>query len=730
MDLQRNTVKSELFSGKKANSPKNERFRQVIIGLVTFIIIYGFVAFSITPQRYNLSPGDIATVDIISPKDVIDDITTNMLIEQAKNNAGEVYLPDKSVQVQAVSGVNTFFEKVLEIKNQDIKSAQNTQSTQNTQNAGTTDKAKADKLKTESQFILPDVLADDDYITAVKANDGDLNALKDKIIENLNIIFGQNIKNDENDLKAKKQDFSYSMANLKLNKELRDLGTSIGFVLIKPNMVYDSKATIEKQDEAKDKVKPAVIRKYQKIVTKGEEVTDAQIAVLKKLGLLEKQWEIDIPSLIGLGILIALLEGLVIIYLYKFSPEIIKSLSKLMLISIIVVIELLFAIFISAYNISGFLIPTAFAAMLVAILLKPGVALVLNVALSAFVTLIAGYNIDIFIVALIGGSAGAIAVSRMHQRNDLIRAGLIVSLVNAFSILGTSLINSSLTETVLIMSLLGIINGALSSIFTTGLLPFCETTFDIVTPMKLLELSNPNQPLLKRLLFEAPGTYHHSILVGNLAEAAVDAIGGNSLLARVGSYYHDVGKVKRPYFFKENQLTNENPHDKITPSLSTLIITSHVKDGSEMAKKYKLPSSIINMIKQHHGTTLIKYFYVKAVNDSSIHDDVKEEQFRYEGPKPDTRESAIIMLADSVEAAVRSIPSPTKASIEEMVRKIIKDKVDDNQLDNCDITLKDLNKITSAFFNVLNGIYHDRIEYPQLDTNEKEGISNDSNDRQ
>lgn len=713
MDLQRNTVKQGVLIKKKKNFLGSIRFQQYTIGVIIFLIIYGFVASSITPQRYNLSVGEISTVDIISPKDVADEYETGKLIDQAKKGAGEVYTPDRYVEQQTINNVNTFFDKVLDIKN----------------NQALDENSKALKLKSDSAIILADTLADDDYLSAIKAGIDDLNILRGKVIESLSSAFEQKINNNENDLKAKKQDYSYSMANLKLNKELRDLGTSIGFILIKPNMVFDSKATEEKQNEVISKIKPVVLRKYQKIVGRGEEVTEGQIAVLKKLGLLEKQNGIDLPSYIGIGILIILMEALVVLYLYKFAPEILNSRSKLILIGIITTLELLFAKFIFVYNISGFLIPTAFAAMLITILMRPRAAIIVNIALSMFITLMTGYNIDVFMVALIGGSAGALFVSKMQQRNDLIIAGALVGAVNALSILGTSLVNSAFTTTVFWQSLFGLINGGLSSIFTIGLLPFCETTFDIVTPLKLLELSNPNQTLLKRLLFDAPGTYHHSILVGNLAEAGVEAIGGNSLLGRVGAYYHDIGKVKRPYFFKENQITNENLHDKITPTLSTLIITSHIKDGVELAKKHKLPTMLVDMIKQHHGTTLVKYFYVKAVNDSDPHHEVKEEQFRYEGPKPCTKESAVIMLADSIEAAVRSISLPTKSSIEEMVKKIIKDKLDDNQLDECDLTLKDLKIINIAFLNVLNGIYHDRIEYPDLVANDKVGEYGDDNDR-
>jgi len=237
--------------------------------------------------------------------------------------------------------------------------------------------------------------------------------------------------------------------------------------------------------------------------------------------------------------------------------------------------------------------------------------------------------------------------------------------------------------------------------------------------VRLLELSYPGNPLLKRLLTEAPGTYHHSILVGNLAEAAAEAINGDSLLTRVGAYYHDVGKLKRPYFFIENQMNTDNPHDKIAPTLSALILTFHVKDGVELAREYKLPEDIINIIEQHHGSGLCTYFYHKALENGQ-NESIAEEEFRYDGPKPQTREAALVMLADSVEAAVRSLQNRTYNRVEGMVHRILKDKLLDGQLDECDLTFKDLDVIASAFIQVLSGIFHARIEYPDL-SREEEG---------
>jgi len=234
----------------------------------------------------------------------------------------------------------------------------------------------------------------------------------------------------------------------------------------------------------------------------------------------------------------------------------------------------------------------------------------------------------------------------------------------------------------------------------------------LTTSSKLLELSNPNQPILRRLLMEAPGTYHHSIIVGNLAESAADAIGANSLLARVGAYYHDIGKIKRPYFFIENLINNnENPHDKLAPTLSTLILTAHIKDGLEFAKEYKLPKIITDIIAQHHGTSLISFFYHKAAENEKA-ENLNKADFSYEGPKPQSKEAAIVMLADSVEAGVRSLKNPTPGRMEAFVRKVIKDKLEEGQLEESDLTFRELDTIVQAFLRVLNGIFHSRIEYP------------------
>jgi putative nucleotidyltransferase with HDIG domain len=350
--------------------------------------------------------------------------------------------------------------------------------------------------------------------------------------------------------------------------------------------------------------------------------------------------------------------------------------------------------------------------MLISILLDTALAIFASFVLSILLGMMMDNQLSFVVVGLTGCLVGIYAVSSFSDRAGLIRSGSYVSLANFLAIFTIGLLTGAKAEVVATGVVMGVLNGFLSSVLTLGSLPYLEAAFGITTSVRLLELANPNQPLLKRLLMEAPGTYHHSILVGNLAEAAAEAVGADALIVRVGAYYHDIGKLKRPYFFIENQVGGENPHEKLSPSLSTLIITSHVKDGLELAREYNLPACVQEIIEQHHGTSLVSYFYQRAL-ESERPELVTENSFRYDSRKPQSKEAALVMLADSVEAAVRALQKPTPGRLEGLTRKIIKEKLHDGQLDECDLTLKDLDRIAEAFVRVLSGIFHTRIEYPE-----------------
>ena len=481
------------------------------------------------------------------------------------------------------------------------------------------------------------------------------------------------------------------------------------------------KVDTEATETAKAKILATVtpvyrtILKGEMIVSKGQVITEEQYDILYLMGYAD---EVNISKIAGsLAIILLVLLGITIIYMRTFCKDKYRDLGymQILMLTVLVLVildELILSVTVSpSADISaqiGFLLPSPMGTMLVATLFNPNMAVFFNGIFAIFAGILTG-DVQFVLLSLISGMVGAIGIIRLTERSDLYKTALYIALINVIAIGAWGILNRTIWDVIWVGMLFGILNGVFSAVLTLGLLPLIESMFGVTTSIKLLELSNPNQPLSKKLMLEAPGTYHHSVMVGNLGEAAAEAVGADGLIVRVGAYYHDIGKIKRPYFFTENQFNGENPHDKISPTLSALIITSHVKDGVEMATEAKLPPMIIDMIAQHHGNSLISYFYQKA---KETDEEVREEDYRYEQPKPQTKEAAILMMADTVEAAVRSKTGATPGQIEGFIRTLIKGKLNDGQFDECDLTFKDLDKIAETFGRVINGMYHKRIEYP------------------
>ncbi len=358
-------------------------------------------------------------------------------------------------------------------------------------------------------------------------------------------------------------------------------------------------------------------------------------------------------------------------------------------------------------------IPVALGSVLLTVLFNARTAFGAAVAVSIITTLMVTEEISFLLYGIVGAMVGAFSIRRTQERTVFYRAGFWVALANVCTVIVFVPIYGWTASTLVYGLIASLVNGVLVALFASTLLPVLEYLFETATDLKLLELSNLNQPLLKQLMKTAPGTYHHSLMLGELAEAASEAIGANPLLCRVGAYYHDIGKVRKPAYFIENQMDAMNRHDKLSPSLSSLIVVSHVKDGIEMALEHRLPPTIVDLIPQHHGTRVVTYFYEKA-KDSQDPDlgEVKEEDYRYPGPKPQTREAAILMLADAVEAAARTLTDPTPARIKGLVQRIVNTIFTEGQLSECDLTLKDLHQIGNAFVRVLTAIHHHRVDYP------------------
>lgn len=480
---------------------------------------------------------------------------------------------------------------------------------------------------------------------------------------------------------------------------------------IKANYFFDQSKTDEAVKEALKSVSKVMIKKNQTIVKEGEPITQQQINILTELGLVGEDLSKDyIYTYIILAFFVLFVLGMQYMYLKKEKKEILIDTK---LVFLILLLNLLSVISARVFTfVSLFIIPIACAPILMTVFLDSKISIVINSLNLLFVAVIVGFDPQVILIGIVSTIVSSTTLKKVSQRNDILYSTVYVAAAVAVVILSSGILLSNNIKQILLDVILAVFGAFISGILAMGLLPFLESSFSLVTNMKLLELSNPNNPLLKRLLMEAPGTYHHSVMVANLAEVAAEEVGANPMLVRVGAYYHDVGKIKRPFFFGENQLGGTNPHDKISPTLSTTIIISHVKDGLELAKEYDIPKVVSDMIVQHHGTTLVKYFYYTLKNSSENPDEIREEDFRYPGPKPQSKEAAIIMMADSVEAAVRSIQEPTLEKIEDMVNNIVKDKMNSNQLNECDLTFRELEVIKACFLRVLKGIYHHRIEYP------------------
>ncbi len=499
-----------------------------------------------------------------------------------------------------------------------------------------------------------------------------------------------------------------------LDRPAADLTVLSGVVgaVVQPNLVLDPQKVGRAREQAMRAIAPIYIEQGQIIIRKGDLVEPEHVEILRDLGLYGQK--MNYAMAVGIVIIVALLLVLLVYYVKQYHPESARNRRQQLLLGLTIVVVAVLAKLAGLLHIpaAGYLIPTALAGILISILLDTRLAVIAVLLLTVVVAIVMGQDTRYVVIALAGGLAGVFSVSKVSQRSDVTRAGLIVGFTNFLAMIAFGLLRSEWY--MLSYAVLGVVNGLVSAVLAIGLLPYLETAFDITSAIRLLELSNPNHPLMRTLLMEAPGSYHHSMIVGNLAEAAAEAVGADALLARVQAQYHDIGKTRRPYFFIENQYGADNPHDRIAPSLSTLIITSHVKDGLELARQYKLPKVVVDVIPQHHGTDMVKYFYHKAMESAKEDEIIDKKDFSYPGPPPQSKETAIVMLADSVEAAVRSLKEPTPGRIEGVVRKLIKDRLHSGQLDESDLTFKDLDKIAEAFVRVLAGLFHHRIEYPDM----------------
>lgn len=685
----------------------------VYIFLAGTAVLCLLLMLAVTPQRYDLKVGDIAPNTITASKDVVDEISTARQQEAAAASVEPTYVYKEGISAEVMqnlqsvlaqaTAVQKYGQRVLETAAPDDRQKQKNY------------QFSEAELKYARSLLTQLTLADYQLDTLLRATEEQMTEMCSNLTAAVENTMNTTVR--ETNVNESIQ-YLQQIIGLKTDIDLlQNVVMPILRKVVQPNMVIDQEATDKLRQEARDAVEPVVYKQGQNIVLARERVTANQLEMLRSLGMLDND-TFDLNIYIGAFLLVLLSMMVLLIALILLDPELLASPKKLVLVMLVLCLTM--GACVLAKEINPYLTPALLGVMMLTGLIgaRAGVAgcLTLTVLVSA---LLAGGDtsytseiVNLLFISFISGFLVVIILRRKPYRQQVLLCGLLTGLSNMVIILTIGFMTNNSMGLVMNNALWSALSAVVASVLCIALDALMEAVFRLATPAKLLELSNPNQPILRRLMIEASGTYHHSIIVANLAEAAAETVGANPLLCRAGAYYHDIGKLKRPMYFKENQL-GENPHEHTNPYISAAIVTAHTRDGVMLAQQYHLPQEIQDIIIEHHGDTPVMYFYHKALKQADGQA-VDIADFRYDGRRPQSKESAIIMLADTVEAAVRSMPDPTPKAIEEFIAKLVRGKIDDGQLNDAPLTLQDVSKICRAFTTVLKGVFHERIEYPSI----------------
>lgn len=676
---------------------------------------------NIIPEQLDLHLSEVADEDIRSPITIENRQATEELRANAIQEVEPNYVLKQEYAETQVGRVNDIFELIAqEKKGNEPESDDEESESDEPVNEEELLEEKLNLVNEALSSATSSQLSDTTLRTLLETSDSQLVLAKEATANTVFELMNERI--EASDLQEAKDEVNELINISTVSNRLRDAMVEVAQFAIIPNYVFDRDSTENMRQEAASNIEPVMIRDGQLLVKQGDVINVEMYDQLRLAGLLDES--LNVYPYIGLGLFVLILMGMMLYFIQESNTTILQNNSHFLLYILIFMIAVCLmkvTSYTELLGISGlgYAVPLATATMLLTLLLNTRIALFSSVLFAIIGTVLysedgaMSFNMTFGFYLLISSLAGALFLNTSNRITRLLRAGFLVACINIVGVLTLLLMKGMQNDMIEIGFHVGsaAFSGVAAAVLTIGLLPFFETGFSILSVSKLIELSNPNHPLLRKILTETPGTYHHSVVVGNLAEAACEKLGENGLLARVGAYYHDVGKTKRPHFFIENQLKHDNPHDKISPQLSKTIIISHPYDGADMLREYKMPKEIIEIAEQHHGTSLLKYFYHKA--NQEVEQPLPESQFRYPGPKPQNKVACIVAIADSVEAAVRSMQKPTPDKIEALVNKIIKDKLEDGQFDESEITLRELNEIALSMLETLKGTFHQRIEYPE-----------------
>lgn len=679
---------------KITDGAERKELHRIVLFILAFVVTIVCIGTGSIQQRETVQVGSVATKRYVAPEDTVDEAATEKLREAAANSVGPIYKTDTTVMDKNVTMVEGVFQEL------------------DTVLAGLPEGESFYNAVQEISLELPVVLSNRQLMAYENLTADQRKAFANDCVSVLKQIYDKGVTADGL-TEAKASGLTY-LQELAWSSDLKTMAGVILSAAVEPNLIVDEAAVEAAKEEKRAEVDEVLIRKNQKIVDEGEIITQEIYDKLVALNLVsETGLEGSLMPMLGSLVITGMLfAALYLFFRWGKGNILLKPNEIRMLFTIYMMMVLLIRIL---ANLTVFtIVPVGLFAMLVSLLVGRRMALWLNALFCIIGCFIFNGDVQFLMYALISGTFAALIIQKTDKRSHLIPAALGMAAVDFVTTISLGFFfGEGYSAELLLQGGIGAVTGLLSMIVAVGSLPFWENMFEANTPLRLMELTNPNNELLRKLMIEAPGTYHHSLIVANLAETAVYDIGGNTALARAGAYYHDVGKLRYPQYFAENQ-SGYNPHDELPPEKSAKIITGHTKGGLELAERYKLPPVVRDMIVEHHGNSLVKFFYFKALKLYGA-ENVNEADYRYQGRIPSSRESAVVMLADTVEAAVRSMlgHGKTMEEAEAAVKNLMKDKLDDGQLNNSGLTLNELETIRLAFLKVFHGMYHERVSYPE-----------------
>jgi cyclic-di-AMP phosphodiesterase PgpH len=678
--------------------------RALLVGAILAAVLTALLTVNIVPGQVSLGVGDIATEEIRAPTGVsyISEVETQEALDAAAASVEPQYRdiepPDdiRQAQLSRFDRVATRLQVVLDRRDAGVLREEPPEAIE--AELRELDAGLANQLG-EEQI---DLIADLTRVQWTSVTEAGRSVLE-------RTLSGE-VLSDE--LPAVRQTVRNRITNA-LSQPLRELAGDLAAHYVAPNRELDQVATEAAREAAREQV-PSVsvdVRQGSVVVREGEELTARDVEKLEQLGLTEPREAMG--ALAGNALLSVLLSTLLISFLWRVQPEIWYRNRSLLLFLLALLVTATAVRIAADGTLWAFVVPTSATVMLTGILLGGYAGAAMAVSLALITGLANQGSIEPALYVLSGGIVALLSIVRAERLNVFVRAGGLLTLSNLVVLGAFALLDGRDLGLVIQQALAAVVHAALAVIGAVGSFAVLGNLFGIMTVFQLLELANPSSRLLRRLLLETPGTYHHSVMVGNLAERAAETIGADPLLARVAAYYHDIGKMKNPLAFIENQAGSHNIHDDLNAETSARIIAAHIRDGIDLAYEHRLPVQITGFIPQHHGTSVMSFFHSKAIREVGGNGElVDENRFRYPGPKPQSREAAILMLADGVEASVRSLDDKDEASIREMVNRIVDGRLEDGQLDDADLTLKHISLIKEAFVQQLLGMYHSRIKYP------------------